>query len=128
MGMYTTVSGWVDLKKDYKVFDEKSLWIKCLMKGDETTGVTKEFLRMSRADCITMHFLESEMSEERSFWRVEVEADMKNYNGEIEVFIDRVLPLVADDWSLFVQYEEWVESIKATRTGGYRPEEAKIDW
>jgi hypothetical protein len=75
-----------------------------------------------------MHFLESEMSEEKNFWRVEVEADMKNYNGEIEVFIDRILPLVADDWSLDVHYEEWVSNIKATRADGYHPEEAKIDW
>lgn len=124
MGMYTTLDGQVEIADNR--FNGQNLYhvlLQCINEGGAVAEVAKKFISLPRYDCIQMNFIR---------WGeglsniLEVEADMKNYSGEIEMFLNDLLPLIAKDWHIDVQYEEWLSPITASKEDGYNPEEA--DW
>ena len=82
-----------------------------------TSQATQDFAKMPRSSFIPNGVL-CYMPEDWADFSVlirncvlEFSCSLKNYNGEIDVFVEKVLPEIALSWDLEERYEESSESI-----------------
>lgn len=140
MGMYTGLRGKVvfkdkefaeDLKRELESYDRLNHWQGLSEKYPELEELEK-FSTMGRATfipCGSMCYLDWEDTYSRVQGKVfEFNCSLKNYEGEIETFVEKVLPEIAEDWNLEMQYEEWVEPVSVTKDGGIDKDSIKYDF
>ena len=81
-----------------------------------TSQAVQDFAKMSRSSFIPNGALcympeDWEWQRELITNKLTFCCSLKNYNGEIGVFVKKVLPMIAVSWDLEERYEEAVESI-----------------
>lgn len=130
MGMYTGLRGKVVFKdeefaRNYKWFLESN---DCFEEWHEVSKIfpelveLKKFSKLSRASSIPRGAI-CYLDWDDAYWHVEgtvfeFNCSLKNYEGEIETFVGKVLPEIAEDWNLEMQYEEWIKPVSVTKDGG----------
>jgi len=115
MGMYTGLRGWIEIKPEFRsyfdVFNDRyecyNPWL-----GLKAGPKTSEYARLRRAAfipygavCYMDDSWDKDQLVEFDGERLSFTCSLKNYEGEIDFFID-VLPEFADRWQLEEKYEE----------------------
>lgn len=121
MGMYTGLRGKIELEPFMiHAFNMGGtygcLWRRAveLAPNKEVSLILSEWRKLPRADSIPFGYLAYMPDEWEESWKepevkdgfLHFSCSLKNYNNEIETFIDYVLPLIGKSWSLESLYEE----------------------
>lgn len=117
MGMYTEINVCFDLLKDTPK-DIVDI-LHCLVEGTDTPSILPEhkFFKCDRWDmvaCCDSYYFDGSTNSKMVFddisktWKINIRANLKNYDSEIEEFLDWLEPYIETDGFIgYMRYEEW---------------------
>ena len=117
MGMYTEINVCFDLLKDTPKDIVEILH--CLIEGTDTPSILPEhkFFKCDRwgmVACCDSYYFDGSTNSKMVFddisktWKINIRANLKNYDSEIEEFLDWLEPYIGTDGFIgYMRYEEW---------------------
>lgn len=121
MGMYTEINVCFDLLRDTPKDITEILY--CLIEGKDTPPIlpNHDFFKCDRWDmvaCCNSYYFDGLTNSKIAFdnisktYKINIRANLKNYDSEIEKFLDWLKPYIGTEGFIgYMRYEEWEDPI-----------------